>query len=1245
MKNMTNSYNQKAIVFIDSTVTDYQSLVAGVNASSEVVILDRTKDSISQITEVLANRSNISAVHIVSHGSPGSLQLGNGSLNTENIEDYGTQLQQWRKSFSNKADILIYGCNVAANNNQRQGKIFLQRLHELTGANIAASDDLTGNAALGGDWDLEVTIGKVASSIVFHPAIAKAYSGVLAPNDNFIDAITITGTSITTTGDNIGATGEVGEPNFFGTNAVWWNWTAPVNPLSLSIGNVSLTEGNSGTTNAIFTTNLSGVSSYQVTVDTIGSNFDTTLGIYTGSAVNSLTVIGQSDDALGFVGPSRVIFSATPGTTYQIAVGGFSSAQGSINLNLNATPTTNPTVTVNYATADGTATTANNDYQSTTGTLTFNPGTTSQTITVPINGDTVLETDETFTVNLSNPVNAGLTNNSATGTIVNDEVAISLSNPTVQNEGNSGNVNYNFTVSLNIPSTQIVGVNYNTSDGTATTADSDYTSTSGNLIFNPGETQKTITVVANGDNKYEQTETFNLNLLTPINASILNSTAVGTIANDDAFPTIAIADVSQNEGQSGTSNFIFTVTLSNPSYQTVSVSYATSNGISTAGTDYNTTSGTLTFNPGETQKTFTVGVIGNTTVENNKNFLVNLSNVSNATIADNQAVGTILNDDGVPTVNNITKTGNEDTTIAFTATDFSSKFTDPNGDSLNKIKINSLPNNGILQLSSSNVTVNQEISVNDLGNLRFIPTADWNGNTSFNWIGSDGANYVQNPAAVNLTIIPVNDAPFVNLQIPRQSANANNLFNFTFAGDTFKDIDVGDNLTYSATLANGNPLPNWLFFNSFTRTFVGTPTNSNEETIVLLVKATDSGNATATTSFSLLVNSSNLPLPQPTPGLEDCFCDSFVRPDINNLTGVSVAKNPVDNTLVGTNGKDTLIGTAVNEELSGLDDDDLLIGNAGVDNLIGNQGNDIVFGGSDRDWISGNEGDDVLNGNEGDDVLNGNQGNDSVRGGQGNDFVSGGQNDDLIYGDRGNDTLGGDNGNDTIFGDRNDTSNSLVEKDLIFGGSGDDLINGNAGNDTIFGEDGNDKVRGGKDDDILFGDAGNDLLYGDLGNDSLCGGDGNDTMYGGNGSPTSANGDRDELCGGADNDLLFGNEADDKLNGEDGDDTLYGGKDNDTLIGGNGNDYLSGDLGNDLLIGGSGNDRFILTSGKGNDIVDDFQDGKDLIALSGGLTFADLAIAQSGNNTIVSVQSSNELLATLNGIQASLITQQDFTLV
>jgi hypothetical protein len=120
---------------------------------------------------------------------------------------------------------------------------------------------------------------------------------------------------------------------------------------------------------------------------------------------------------------------------------------------------------------------------------------------------------------------------------------------------------------------------------------------------------------------------------------------VGTIQNDDALPTVSINDVSMAEGNSGTKNFTFTVTLSAASGQTVTMNFATANGTATAGSDYTATSGSLSFAPGTTSKTIAVVVIGDKTKEPDETFFVNLSSVVNATMVKGQGIGTIVNDD------------------------------------------------------------------------------------------------------------------------------------------------------------------------------------------------------------------------------------------------------------------------------------------------------------------------------------------------------------------------------------------------------------------------------------------------------------------------------------------------------------------------------------------------------------------------------------------------------------------------
>jgi hypothetical protein len=191
----------------------------------------------------------------------------------------------------------------------------------------------------------------------------------------------------------------------------------------------------------------------------------------------------------------------------------------------------------------------------------------------------------------------------------------------------------------------VVNVNWATANGTAT-APTDYPAASGIVTFAPGETTKDVSVTVNGDTTYEPGETFFVNLTGPTNATLADGQGVGTIANDDARPTISIGDFSAAEGNNGTRAFTFTVTLSNPSYQTITVQFATASGTATTGNrDYTATSGTLTFAPGETSKAVTVLVRGDTKRETNETFFVNLSGPTNATILDGQGIGTILNDD------------------------------------------------------------------------------------------------------------------------------------------------------------------------------------------------------------------------------------------------------------------------------------------------------------------------------------------------------------------------------------------------------------------------------------------------------------------------------------------------------------------------------------------------------------------------------------------------------------------------
>jgi large repetitive protein len=208
-------------------------------------------------------------------------------------------------------------------------------------------------------------------------------------------------------------------------------------------------------------------------------------------------------------------------------------------------------------------------------------------------------------------------------------------------------------VALSTLSGRVVSVAYATADGTAT-AGSDYVARTGTLTFPAGTTSQTVAITVNGDTTPEPNETFVVNLSSPAGAAIGTAQGTGTILNNDP-PAITINSVSVAEGNSGTVNATFTVALSVPTTQTVTVNYATANATATAVSDYVARSGTLTFSPGTTSASVAVTVNGDTAFELNETFVVNLSGAANATIATPQGVATIVNDDPQPTlsINNV----------------------------------------------------------------------------------------------------------------------------------------------------------------------------------------------------------------------------------------------------------------------------------------------------------------------------------------------------------------------------------------------------------------------------------------------------------------------------------------------------------------------------------------------------------------------------------------------------------------
>jgi VCBS repeat-containing protein len=368
----------------------------------------------------------------------------------------------------------------------------------------------------------------------------------------------------------------------------------------------------------------------------------------------------------------------------------------------------------------------------------------------------------------------------------------------------------------------------------------------------------------------------------------------------------------------------------------------------------------------------------------------------------------------------------------------------------------------VLSATLNNSPTNGSLNFNPDGSFTYTPNANFNGTDSFTYQVNDG-NGGTGTATVRLTINPVNDDPTVTKEIPDQTATENKGFSFTFAADTFSDIDVGDTLTYSATLENGNPLPSWLSFNGNSRTFSGTPINSDRGILNVKVTASDSQSATASDIFVLTVS--------------------------NAISG-----DDTDNILSGTPGADSINGFGGNDRIDGLAGNDSIDGGTGnFDRLFGGDGDDTII---DPDGILG---------------AHGGVGNDTISvtfaasWDNDNNPKSSPRSDGKITGGYGDDSITVTmNKNNFFINLKADEPTSNTPQDgndviTLLGSYANSVVDLGGGNDTFNGGSGGDNVSGGNGNDTIIGMGGGDRLAGGNGNDTLTGGAGNDNLTGGSG--------------------------------------------------------------------------------------------------------------------------------------------------
>src|SRR5439155_782755 len=396
----------------------------------------------------------------------------------------------------------------------------------------------------------------------------------------------------------------------------------------VSINDVAVTEGNSGTTLANFTVTVDAAVDTPVSVDhttangtaQAGSDYTAANGTLTfaagaaGTQTVSVAVTGdqlveldetflvnltnvQAGGRNVTIGDAQGVGTIQNDDVAHLSINNVTVTEGNsgttlANFTVTLDAAVNTPVTVDYATANGTAQ-AGSDYTAATGTLTFAAGTAgTQTVSVVVTGDQIVELDESFLVNLTN-VQAGgrnvtIADAQGVGTIQNDDTAKLSINDVTVTEGNSGTKLASFTVTLDAAVDTPVSVDYATANGTAQ-AGSDYTGATGTLTFGAGAAgTKTVSVAVTGDQVVELDESFLVNL-TNVQAggravTIADPQGVGTIQNDDAAH-LSINDVTVTEGNSGTTLANFTVTLDAAVDTPVSVDFATADVTAQAGSD------------------------------------------------------------------------------------------------------------------------------------------------------------------------------------------------------------------------------------------------------------------------------------------------------------------------------------------------------------------------------------------------------------------------------------------------------------------------------------------------------------------------------------------------------------------------------------------------------------------------------------------------------------------------------------
>ncbi len=875
------------------------------------------------------------------------------------------------------------------------------------------------------------------------------------------------------------------------------------------------------------------------------------------------------------------------------------------------TPAAGVAVQVDYETEDLTATTAGNDYDFASDTLTFNPGQVTKDITVTVNGDRAHENDEEFYVNLSNATSgAMIQDDQAVGTITNDdgEPTISINSQSV-NEGGAGDFpEIEFTVTLSNLSELGVSVTCATAPDTAgsdpATAGVDYQAKQETLLFGDTDLTKTFRVTIIGDADLENDETFLVNLSNAANATISTGQGIGTIINDEV-PTVTLSvDPTTIDEDGGEATL--TATLSYP---------APAGGVTITPTFGGTAN--YTYNPaqivipeGETEPTTPITI----TSQDDGVYLPGLQVVIDVTPAD--VIGAGL-PGGVAVQLTVTI---EDVGEAPTVT-------------LSIVGSNVIPENDNTVCATVRAELSEVTGVDVTVELDLSRSQATLG-VDFQLLDACPGGVVVGPQIIipageifaEIYVVAIDDAVFecneiVLLEILQ-------VINAEPGEEDRVAVDIAEDDAAVCTI--GGLTVTWVPFDANDPTNTGILTidgTGGDDIILITVMQVGEG------EFSEENEELRIPA-DPPPGLPELAyyyvaINGFYCPEPGcRPAGVPISE--LRKVIINAGDGNDIIVLIGSDDAPGLINDydadpQLLFGRPTLVHAGG--GDDLIFGGHGPDEIYAEGGDDFVHGDRGNDILDGGDGTDTLDyqlAEDDPDFPDQGAKvnmDDVphagvdphnakdpafpMFGfpvvttdqlaDNTFEIVNGSRVNDMIWGeaDQPTTINTFEGDDQITGGTQGDTIDAGDGNDLIWGGDGDDAitcgpgddgteddpVSGGDGDDNITGNEGDDWIDGGEGNNTLSGDEGNDHIYAGSGDDMVRGGDGDDIIR-----VIAG---DNNISGGDGDDMItaglgdlgagvLSGGDN-TINGGDGNDWITTGSGDDMIVGGSGDD--VIDSG------------------------------------------------------------------